>query len=106
MTWASEVFSEHLAQRRDVHHRLRQELLQLRVLVLELLQPLHLGRQQTGTLLLPVEVGGLADPRLPAGLPNRRSIFALLNEPPLETDGSTARRAISPHCWAWFPPSI
>ena len=46
----------------------------------ELLQPLHLGRQQTGILLLPVEIGRLADPRLAADLRNRPPVFALLDD--------------------------
>jgi len=36
---ASEVFSEHLAERRHIHHRLREQLLQLCVLLFKRLQP-------------------------------------------------------------------
>ncbi len=63
--WRSQA--HHLAIQRQVSH----DLLQPRVLVLELLRPLHLGRQQAGTLPLPVETRRLADPGLPADLGNR-----------------------------------
>lgn len=49
-------------------------------LALQLLQPLHLGRQQTGKLLLPVEVRRLADPGLPADLRNWGPVFVLLDD--------------------------
>jgi hypothetical protein len=39
---------------------------QLGVLILQLLQPPRLGRQQTVKLLLPIEIGRLADARLAA----------------------------------------
>jgi hypothetical protein len=42
LNWASEVLSEHLAQRRDVHHLFGQKTLQLRVLIHEPLQKLGL----------------------------------------------------------------
>ena len=38
-SWASEVFSEHLLQRRCIQHRLRQQLLQPAVLLLKRFQP-------------------------------------------------------------------
>ena len=72
--WRSHA--HHLAIQRQVRHGL----LQPRVLVLELLQPLHLGRKQPGILLLPVEVGRLADPGLAADLSNRRALVALLDD--------------------------
>src|SRR5580698_8779410 len=37
-SWASEVFYEHLLERRRIQHRLRQQLLQLAVLVLQRLE--------------------------------------------------------------------
>ena len=48
-----------------LRHELRQighEALQLRVLVLKLLQAPHLRRRHAVELLLPVQIGGLADP--------------------------------------------
>ena len=51
---------------------------QLRVLVLELLQPAHLGRQQAVVSLLPIEIGRLTDPCLPADLSHRHSVRTLL----------------------------
>ena len=63
-----------------VDRQVGHNLLQPRVLVLELLQPLHLRRKQPGILLLPIKVGCLADPGLPADLRNRRSIFALIDD--------------------------
>jgi hypothetical protein len=48
------------------------------VLVLELLQPAHLGQLQTVVLLFPIEVGRLADPGLPADVRNQHAVRALL----------------------------
>jgi len=48
------LFCEKLAQRGGVQHLLGQELLELRVLVLELLQPLGLGDVHAAVLGLPV----------------------------------------------------
>jgi len=67
---------QHLAVQRQVGYHL----LQPTVLILELLQPLRLRWQQARILLLPVEVGGLADPGLPADLGNRCAFFALLDD--------------------------
>jgi hypothetical protein len=62
------------------------DLRQPTVLILELLEPLHLGRQQARLPLLPVEVCRLADPldqslnaSTPADLGNRCAFLALLD---------------------------
>jgi hypothetical protein len=47
-------------------------------LALELLQPPHLGRQQAVVLLLPIEVGRLADLALSANLGHRNAVRSLL----------------------------
>ncbi len=57
---------QHLA----VHRQVRNDLLQSRILVLELLQLPYLRWQQTSIFLLPVEVGRVADPLLAADLRN------------------------------------
>ena len=51
---------------------------QLTVLVLELLEPAHLGRQQTVILLVPIKVSRLADPGLAADIHHRHTVGALL----------------------------
>ena len=51
---------------------------QLAILVLELLEPPHLRRQQAIVLPLPVEVGRLADPGLRAGIRHRHAVCSLL----------------------------
>src|SRR5690242_3636798 len=42
-SWASEVFCQHLLQRRRIEHRLRQQLLELAILVLERLEFARIG---------------------------------------------------------------
>jgi hypothetical protein len=59
---------QHLAIQRQVRH----DLLQLRALVLKLLQPLHFRRHQPTELLAPDVIGRFANPRLPANLSDRR----------------------------------
>ena len=54
----------------DEQHN-RRLLPQLTVLILQLLQPTHLGRQQTIVLLLPVELRRLADASLAANIRNQ-----------------------------------
>lgn len=54
------------------------QLPELAVLVLKLLQPLHLGRQQSVVFLLPVEVRRLADPRPTTDLRDGDSVRSLL----------------------------
>jgi hypothetical protein len=48
------------------------QLLQPRILLIELLQPAHLRWHQPTVLLAPIVEGGLADPRLAADLRDRR----------------------------------
>jgi hypothetical protein len=67
---------EHLAIERKVSH----QLLQLRVLILKLLQPSHLRRRHSLVLFPPVEVGRLANPCLPADLLNGYPIGTLLQD--------------------------
>jgi len=64
---------KHLAVEREVGH----DLLQPCVLVLESLQSPHLIGQKPCILLLPSEVGGLADPGLTKDLSGRCSFLAL-----------------------------
>lgn len=68
MNWASKVFSEHLAQGRDVHHLLAQQTLQVRVLILELLQSLGLTDLHAAILRAPIVKRRITDPVLPAEL--------------------------------------
>jgi len=63
---ASEVFSEHLFQRRDVHHRLCQKLLQLRVLGFKRPQLLGVGHLHAAILRAPLVKRRIADAVLPA----------------------------------------
>ena len=83
---------QHLAVRRRVRH----DLLQPAVPVLDLLQPLHPGRRQAGIPLLPVEAGGLADPGLAADLGNRRAFFAVLDDERLLRVRTFRCRHVSP----------
>ncbi|MGF7055733.1 hypothetical protein GGC47_004946 [Bosea sp. OAE752] len=50
------------------------------ILVLELLQPAHLSRQKPLVLLLPIEIGRLADPGPPADLRHRNPVHTLLQD--------------------------
>lgn len=63
-----------------VQRQVGHDLFQPAVLVLELLQPLHLVRQQACVFFLPVEVGRLADPCLSTDLGNRRAFLPLLDD--------------------------
>lgn len=60
--------------------QIRHDLLQPGVLLLDLAQTLHLRRQHARVLLLPIEVGRLADPWLATDLRGRRSIVTLLED--------------------------
>src|SRR5258706_12503637 len=53
---ASELSADGVLQHLLVQAEIGDYLPQLRVLILELLQPAHLGRQQSVVLLLPIEV--------------------------------------------------
>jgi len=77
---ASDLSPDHVLKHLAIQSQVRHDFLQPGVLILELLQPLHLGRQQTGILLLPIEGGRLADPGLPTDLGNRRAFLALLDD--------------------------
>src|SRR5690606_36793306 len=77
---ASEVFSEHLAERRHVHHRLRQKLLQLRVLLLQRLQPLGLRHLHAAILLAPCVERRIGDAVLAAQLRRRQSRLMLFQD--------------------------
>ena len=63
---ASEVFSEHLFQCRDVHHRLRQQLFELRVLGFQRPQLLGVGYLHAAILRAPLVERRIADAVLPA----------------------------------------
>jgi len=67
---------QHLTVECQVGH----DLLRPTMFVLKLLQALHLGRQQPGILLLPVEVGRRTDPGLAADLRHRCPFLALLDD--------------------------
>src|SRR5579871_3892472 len=75
---ASKFSAERVLQHRFVECEIGNHLLQLCVLILELLQPAHLIRQQPVILLLPVEIRRLADPGLAADLRHRNPVTALL----------------------------
>lgn len=64
---------QHLAVQRQI----RDNLLQPYILVLELLL-LQLRRQHARVFFLPVEIGRLADPCLPADLRYRNALITLL----------------------------
>ncbi len=66
MVGPAELSADHVLQHLTAQSEISNQLAQLRVLVLELLQPAHLGRQQPLVLLLPIEVSRQADPRSPA----------------------------------------
>ena len=72
---ASQLSANHVLQHLLVQRQISDQLPQLAVLVLELLQPPHLGRQQPVILLLPIEIRRLADPRLAADIGGRPSSF-------------------------------
>ncbi len=75
---ASEVFSERLAQRRDVEHRLRQQLLELPVLIVQRLQPPRVGYLHAAIAITPVVEGRVADPVLAADVRHRNPGLMLL----------------------------
>src|SRR5579871_5687541 len=75
---ASKFSAERVLQHRFVECEIGNHLLQLCVLILELLQPAHLIRQQPVILLLPVEIRRLTDPGLAADLRHRNPVTALL----------------------------
>src|SRR5581483_5284222 len=77
-SWASEVFSEHLLERRRIEHRLRQKLLQLAVLVLKCLELAGIGDLHPAIAGSPLVEGRIADAVLAAQLACRQSGCVLL----------------------------
>lgn len=78
---ASEVFCQHLAQRRDVQHRLRQQVLQLGILFLEPLQAFRVRYFHSAVFRAPRVECRIADPVLPAQVRYRRVSLVLLQHP-------------------------
>src|SRR5580698_9034798 len=77
-SWASEVFYEHLLERRRIQHRLRQQLLQLAVLVLQRLELAGIGDLHPTVARAPLVEGRIADAVLAAQLARRQSGSVLL----------------------------
>src|SRR6478735_2594448 len=75
---ASQLSADDVLKHLTVQRQVCDQLLQLAVLILKLLQPPHLSGQQPIELLLPIEIGCLADPSLPADVRHRHSVTALL----------------------------
>src|SRR2546423_10416969 len=75
---ASELSANGVLQHLLVERQVGYDPLQLAVLILELLQTTHLGRQQTVVLLFPIEVGRLADSSLAADIRHRHAVRSLL----------------------------
>jgi hypothetical protein len=76
LEFSADDILQHLAIQRQIGG----DLLQLGVLLLKLLEAAHLRRQQPVVLLLPVEVGCLADPGLAADLRHRHAVRVLLED--------------------------
>jgi len=76
LEFSADDILQHLAIQRQIGG----DLLQLGVLLLKLLEAAHLRRQQAIILLLPVEVGCLADPGLAADLRHRHAVLVLLED--------------------------
>src|ERR1700691_5094673 len=72
-SWASEVVSEHLLERRRVEHRLRQELLQLAILVLQRLELAGVGDLHPAIARSPLVERGIADAIFATQLAGRQS---------------------------------
>src|SRR5205085_3966262 len=72
-SWALEVFSEHLLERRCIKHRLRQQLLQPAVLILKCLQFAGVRDLHPAISRSPLLERRIADPVLPAQLPGRHA---------------------------------
>src|SRR6476469_2447494 len=75
---ASQLSANDVLKHLTVQRQVCDQLLQLTVLILKLLQPPHLSGQQSIELLLPIEIGCLADPSLAADVRRRHSVTALL----------------------------
>src|SRR5579859_102041 len=74
---ASKFPAEHILQHGFVQRQISHDLLELAVLLLQLLQPLHLRWHQPRILLPPRIERRLADPRLATHLTNRRALLRL-----------------------------
>src|SRR5579859_7085709 len=74
---ASKFPAEHILQHGFVQRQISHDLLELAVLLLQLLQPLHLRWHQPSILLPPRIERRLADPRLATHLTNRRALLRL-----------------------------
>jgi hypothetical protein len=74
----SELSADYVLQHLAIEREVGDELPKLPLLVLELLQRPHPRRRHAVKLLLPVKVGRLADPRLPADLSDRHPFRTLL----------------------------
>jgi hypothetical protein len=59
------ISADYVLKHLTVQRQVRRDLLQLRVLILELFQPPHLRRLHPVILFLPIEIGRRADPSLP-----------------------------------------
>src|SRR4051794_9043441 len=78
LSWASEVFCQHLAQRRRVQHLLRQQLLEPAVLLLERLQAPRLRDLEPAVLRAPGVERRITDAVPPADLGPRQPRLVLL----------------------------
>src|SRR5579859_122457 len=74
---ASKFPAEHILQHGFVQRQISHDLLELAVLLLQLLQPLHLRWHQPRILLPPRIERRLADPRLATHLSDRRALLRL-----------------------------
>jgi hypothetical protein len=75
---ASKLSADDVLQHFLVEAQIGDHLPQFAVLILKLFQPPHLGPQQATILALPVEVGRLANPGLPANIRNLHAVSSLL----------------------------
>lgn len=76
LQFSADDILQHLLVERGIRH----ELAELIVLVLELLQPAHIRWQHAVLLLLPVEVGRLADPGPAADVRDGTAVHTLLQD--------------------------
>src|SRR5690606_27888784 len=83
-------FSQQIFQNHVVQHRIRQQAFQLRVLVLELLQPLCVRQVHPAILGLQLVEGRGAQPVLPAKLGGRQTRLMFLDHPDDLRLGKTA----------------
>lgn len=93
---ASKLSLDDVLQHLLVERQIRDDLLQPRILLLELPQPLHLRRHQTRILLLPIEERCRAAPGFPAELRDGRPVLRLL-------DDERLLRVREPRCFHAFP---